>query len=227
MSEVGTSDDHRAASREAGWIGSIYLSDYDNSYLWGSEGPYWLLRDLAKPLWKAGQYEDALTVIEIARAFGRENYSTTDHEKWIHKRIRSKQREFGAERWRWNLAKNGWSLAMGSPEWQKRYARNLGTIAGYMDDLAFSLAVQGRKPEAELKAKKSAATWRQVVDIYWELSAAQPAAFLPYLATSLDTLAAELPKTGDSKDEKEAKAASAEAAALRTGNALTEAGSTL
>lgn len=208
---IRKSGDYRALSSEAYRIWRIYLDTFDNSYLWASYGPYHLLGDLAEPLWKAGQYQDALTVIEIARGLGCENYLSIDYQKWIH----SWQRDCRTDRWRWILAQNGWSLAIGSPGWQKRYVRALGIIAGYMDDLAFELAVRGRKAEAEAEAAESAATYRRAVDIYRELSAAQPATFLPGLARSLDALAAELRKTGSPGHREKAEAESAEAAVIR------------
>ena len=187
------------------------------SYPRGSEGRYSLLRDLAKSLWKAGQYHDALMVIEIVRGFGHENYFSIDH---YEKLIRTSQRKSRAVRWRRVLAEHGLSLAIGSPDWQERYVHILGKTAGYLDDLAFNLAVQGRQAEAEARAAESAETYRQAVGFYQKLSEAQPATFFPDLATSLDTLAAELRKTGDPGDWKDAEAASTKAAMLRRGLGL-------
>jgi hypothetical protein len=206
----------RAAAHEAHRIWAIYLSNSDNSYLWGAEGAGSLISNLAKPLWKAGQYRDALTVIEIARGLGYKEYPSTYYEGAIQRL----QRNSRSYRRRYLLAEKGWTLGMGNPGWQKSYAGYLDTLARYQDNLAFRRAVQGRKDEAAASATESAATYRQIVDIYRKLFEAQPASFLPDLAKSLDLLAAELRKTGNPADSEATESASAEAVMLRRARGL-------
>ena len=204
-------DDLHAASHAARRIESAYLDGHENYYLWGRLGPYHLLSELALPLWKAGQYQDALTAIEIARGLGRESYTGLHPEKMIH----IPPWELRLYRWRRILAERGWSLAIGNRDWQKYHAYSLSVTAGYRDDNAFDLAVQGRRTEAKAMTAASVTAYREAIDIYRELSETQPTAYLPHLATSLEALAAELRKTGEPVGGEDAEDASAEATMLR------------